>query len=215
MKKILFIALSILLSANLFAQLNAVFKEVTGKVEVSDAKGGWLPAKAGMSVTKGSVVSTGFKAKATVALGDSLVIVNQLTRMRLDELIEKEGTVNTELYLDVGKVTAEVKTSAGRKNDFRLRSPVSTAAVRGTVIEFSPDTVTLVEGFATAYNSIQQKTTVTAGESIVYPTKLARPQVETIKIRKTDVIPATRSLAGLELGKIIRSKATVLITLEW
>jgi len=99
-----------------------------------------------MAVSKGTVISTGFKAEATLSLGDSLVVVSQLTRMRLDELIEKEGTVNTELYLDVGKVTAEVKTTAGKKNDFRLRSPVSTAAVRGTVIEFSPDTVTLVEG---------------------------------------------------------------------
>jgi hypothetical protein len=215
MKKFLFVVITILIAVNLGAQINAVFKEVSGKVEVNDPKKGWIPATVGMAVNKGIMISTGFKAKATVALGDTLVIVNQLTRMRLDELVEKEGTVNTELYLDVGKVTAEVKTTAGKKNDFRLRSPVSTAAVRGTIIEFSPDTVTLVEGTATAYNSILQKTTVAAGESVTYPTGFSRPDTETIKIRNTDVIPSTRNPGGASLGKIIRGRATVLITLEW
>ena len=43
--------------------------------------------------------------------------------MELEELIEKEGTISTGLNLRVGKIRAEVKTTEGLRQDFRLTSP--------------------------------------------------------------------------------------------
>jgi hypothetical protein len=198
-----------------WSQATAVFKDISGKVEVNNGQKAWIPAKVGMAITKGTVISTGFKSKATVSLGDSVVLVKQLTRMRLDELIEKEGTISTELYLEVGGVTADIKTAEGKKNDFRLKSPVATAAVRGTVIEFSPDTVTLVQGNAVSFNAIQQKTSVLTGDSVTYRTSLTRPNVEDSKIKSSIANPNTRISGILSTGTIFRGKTTVLISLEW
>jgi len=110
-------ALSLVLVSGLEAQVQAVVKEVSGKVEVkASGASTWLPAKAGLKLAKGSFVSTGFNSTALLELGSSLLSVKPLTRMQLEELIAKEGTVSTELFLKVGKVKAEVKSGAGEQS---------------------------------------------------------------------------------------------------
>jgi hypothetical protein len=66
--------------------------------------------------------------------------------MSVEELSRQEGTINTALNLKVGKVTAKVKTVEGLGHNFTLRSPTSTASVRGTEFEFDGFAIKVTDG---------------------------------------------------------------------
>jgi hypothetical protein len=165
MKQISIICVLLLLAAVFAAaQSEAVVKEASGKVEILAPPQGWKAAQAGMTVPIGATISTGFNSRAVLDLGNALLTVSPLTRMRLDELIEQEGTVRTDLYLGVGKVRAEVKTAAGLSQDFKLRSPVSTAAVRGTDLGYDGYGVQVYEGNVVYFNLLGQSRSYGGGE---------------------------------------------------
>jgi hypothetical protein len=118
------------------ADLSATIKEVNGKVEAKINGGAWAPVKVGDILKPGDSISTGFKSKAVLALGNTSVLVaNELTRLSLAELMEKEGTVTTDLFLDVGNIRTEVHSSNEVSNNFQVRNANSTASVRGTVLD--------------------------------------------------------------------------------
>ena len=156
--------LLLLLVPSAFSQLNTVITAVTGKVEVKAPLEGWVMARAGMIVPKGSFISTGFKSTAHLEIGSSEVFVKQLTRMSVEELVVKEGTQTTGVNLRVGKVTAQVKSTEGLKHDFKLRSPVSTAAVRGTEFEYDGWTLSVVEGRVVLIDPLGRERLVIEGE---------------------------------------------------
>ncbi len=165
MKK--YLAALILLSAltiPLFAELNATVKNVRGKVEIKMPFKNWQKAKPGMVIPKGAIISTGFRSYAILQLGDSILQVKQLTRMKLIELIRKKNTVSTKLFLRVGKIRAKVRTSKGLRADFKLKSPSSTAAVRGTEFEYDGTTLKVIEGVVQFFNQLNQKREISMGE---------------------------------------------------
>ena len=165
MKKIgIILVLISLIMGSLFAQSSAVIKETTGKVEVQAPGGQWTSAAVGMSISRGTTISTGFGSRALLDLGNAVLNVQPLTRLRLEELIEKEGTVQTDLFLRVGKVKAEVKSISGLQQDFKLRSPVSTAAVRGTEFDYSGYDVVVIDGEVIYQTSRGQERTYSSGE---------------------------------------------------
>ena len=156
---------SFMLIGSLSAQLKAVVKEISGKVEVkSSSESAWRPAKAGMNIGRGYSIATGFNSTAVLELGQSILRVRPLTRMRLEDLVQKEGTVSTDLFLKVGKVKAEVKTASGVPQKFTLKGPVSTAAVRGTDFEFDGFTVRVINGTVVFLNTLGQGRGVSEGE---------------------------------------------------
>jgi hypothetical protein len=160
MKKLLTILfLLCCVAATTFGQSEAVIEEITGKVEIKPPQLGWAPARAGMAVSLGTVISTGFNSRAVLDLGPSVLRVDPLTRLRIDELIEREGTVSTELFLRVGKVNTEVKSISGVVQNFKLRSPVSTAAVRGTEFDYSGYDLYVYDGKVTYENLTGQDRT--------------------------------------------------------
>jgi hypothetical protein len=142
----------------------AIIKEVNGKVEIKQPGKNWETAAVNTEIQKGTIISTGFKSKAVLDLGYSYITVKALTRMKLEELLEREDTVQTEIYLNFGKVSAEVKTSDEKKQDFKLNSPVSTAAVRGTRLEYEMYSVMVQEGLLIFLNKLNQKRYVGKGE---------------------------------------------------
>ena len=118
MNKTLWVLMVLLLSGTaLFAQTQAVLKEASGKVEVQTSGGTWQPARIGMQISLGTTISTGFNSSAVLDLGTSVLSVKPLTRMRLDHLLEQGGTVQTELFLRVGKVNAESQTETFQATD--------------------------------------------------------------------------------------------------
>ena len=141
---VLFAAAAILVPAVLAsAQITAVVSEVRGRVELLHVGGGWQPATPGAVVRDGTTISTGFNSTAVLKMGLSTITVQQLTRMRLNQLVEQQGKVTTSFTLPIGRVQASVKSASGAPQDFQIRSPISTAAVRGT--RFGFDGYTVVE----------------------------------------------------------------------
>jgi hypothetical protein len=154
--------LSLAVASSLTAQVKAVVKEITGKVEIKAADGVWRPAKVGATITKGQFISTGFDSTAVLAIGQSTLRVRPLTRMRLEELTQAGKAISTSLSLSVGKVKGEVK--KGGDEVFTLKGPVSTAAVRGTEFEYDGFTVKVTNGVVTFENSLRQSRDLVGGE---------------------------------------------------
>jgi hypothetical protein len=153
-----------LFCGHLFAQNSGVIKEMRGKVEVQAPGGSWRSASIGMTVSQGTTISTGFNSTVLIDLGNSILDVKPLTRLRLEELLEKEGTIQTELFLKVGKVRAEVKSASGLRQDFKLRSPVSTAAVRGTKLDYDGFDVVVFDGDVLYLTLLGQRRSYSSGE---------------------------------------------------
>lgn len=215
MNKALIVIIILMLGGTpVFSQLQALLTEVTGKVEIKVSGADWTPAEKGMSISAGTVISTGFGAQAVLDLDGSTLLVRPLTRMRLDELVEKEGTVNTDLFLRVGKVRAEVKSTAGRKQNFTLRSPVSTAAVRGTSFEYDGPTIVVFSNAVMFANALNQGRTVRAGERVELGRYRPPGRGEYGREKEAGVNPSTLSRRpGVDGSE--PSTATVTITLSW
>ncbi len=163
--RILFLSMMICsLALPLFAQNSAKVEKASGKVEMQSPGGSWRAVAAGDSIPLGATISTGFRSEALLQVGSATLEVKPLTRMRLDELIEKEGVVQTELFLRVGRVRAEVKPRQGIQQDFKLRSPVSTAAVRGTSFFYDGVNIQVITGLVAMGNSYGQTGQVGQGE---------------------------------------------------
>ena len=146
------------------AQSQAVVRWVAGRVEVMEPGAGWSAAAVGMRLPLGATISTSFNSEATLEVGAATLQVRPLSRMRIDQLLEAEGTVSTELFLRVGRVRAEVKTVEGLRQDFTVRSPVSTAAVRGTAFGYDGVNLEVEEGLVSLANPFGQSTSVGGGE---------------------------------------------------
>ncbi len=152
------------LTIPIFAELNATVKSVKGKVEIKMPFKSWQRVKVGMVIPKGATISTGFRSYAVLQLGNSILQVKQLTRMKLVELIRRKNTVSTKLFLAVGKIRAKVRTSKGLRADFKLKSPNSTAAVRGTEFEYDGRTLRVIEGVVQFFNRLNQRRDIGMGE---------------------------------------------------
>lgn len=213
MKKIIIIFALMLISSGLFADISAILSEVSGKVEIKAPGEAWQKAEEGMSISKGYLISTGFKAEAVLNIGPSQLIVKQLTRMELSELVEKEGTISTGLNLRVGKIRAEVRTTEGLRQDFRLTSPVSTAAVRGTSFEFDGVNLKVFEGTVAFTNRRGQTRSVNMGEASRI-TGFSLPNTpEEAANALAAVIPSTIDIP--EIIKIFEDLTNITIILDW
>ena len=146
MKKLIIILSILAIAIPVFATDYAVIKNVSGRVEVQNPGESWVRAAAGDSLPQGASISTGFGASAVLEVGASILEVDALTRMKLEELVQESGTQTTGLFLRVGRVNAEVKRDEGLSHNFKLRSPSSTAAVRGTNFSFDGKTLKVHRG---------------------------------------------------------------------
>jgi hypothetical protein len=148
------------------AQSRAVLSTVTGKVEIQmPGETAWTPATAGMEVPLKATISTGFNGRAVLQIGASTVNVGPVTRLRLDELSTQNNVVKTNLSMPVGRIRAEVKSTGGAKNDFTVRSPLSTASVRGTGFETDGVAVRVYESIVAFLSQSGISANVSAGES--------------------------------------------------
>jgi hypothetical protein len=161
---LLTVTMALALAPVIFSQTQAVVKEFKGKVEIKAGGGEWQPVTVGMTLDTGASISTGFGSTALLDLGTSTLKVAPLTRMQLVELIARQGSVSTTLALKVGRVNAEVKTAPGLKQDFTLKGPQATAAVRGTEFEFDGVSVKVINGLVFFSNAQGQGRGVGAGE---------------------------------------------------
>ncbi len=158
------IAMLVLIAATGWTQ--AEFTAVNGRVEVrASSAREWSPAEVGMRIDANTMISTGFDASAVLAMGASTVRVAQLTRMEFEEIVEEPDAVRTNLNLNVGRMSAQVRSVDDRRQDFRVRSPIATASVRGTSFTFDGERLEVEEGQVSFSNSNNQSRSVSAGQS--------------------------------------------------
>jgi hypothetical protein len=162
LRSLLLIALA-LLAVTSQAQ-EAVFAEVSGKVEYQLPGADWKPAKVGAKVSKGSLVSTGFKSTAVLKIGKISISMKPITRLSLDELVKTSGGTQTELYLLSGRVHADVPPQAGQTSEFNVTSPTATASVRGTAFLFDGTNLLVDRGSVKLMTPTSQSRSVGMGE---------------------------------------------------
>jgi FecR-like protein len=147
---------------------DAIVREVSGKVEYRVGSGVWRAAAVGQQLDINATISTGFGASTVIRIGDaangSVLEVSQLTRLTLEELVEREGTLSTNVFVPVGRVRATVSTAEGRSADFRVRGPLSTAAVRGTGFETNGWQLSVTEGVVEFANALGEGRNISPGQ---------------------------------------------------
>jgi len=165
MKKLLFAAALILTGLQVFAQ-NAVIERVTGTVEIKQPdETAFKGANNGDAVFQDTVISTGFKSFALIAIGGTTITVRPLTVLTLKEIQKSAETETLNVNMQTGRVRVDVKPPAGTKADMKVTSPIATASVRGTSFEFDTSNLYVSEGTVDFIGSIGQNVFVRAGES--------------------------------------------------
>lgn len=167
MRRLTIATLLILLTGVAVAQSRATVESATGTVEFRSPGGSWRPVEVGQSIDRGTTISTGFNSRAQLRLANSVVEVAPLTRMTLEELLQTSDTVSTDLFVRVGRVRANVQTTEGLENNFRVRSATATASVRGTDFTFDTKRTTVNEGTVTVANFVGRSTNVPQGGAAV------------------------------------------------
>lgn len=125
-------------SISVFAQSTYTITAVSGKVEISLAGTGWKTASIGDSVPVSATISTGFRSNATLEGMGATLTIEPLTRMSVNELrATSGGGTDTNLGLRTGRIRASVRSTSSGRTNFRVSSPVATAAVRGTEFGFN------------------------------------------------------------------------------
>ena len=138
--------------------------EVQGKVEIQEpASPDWRNAQAGDPVTDGTVISTGFKSTAVIALGASQIIVQPLTMLTLEEIVQRENSGETYLYLRSGRIRANISLPTGANSTFSVRSSNGGASVRGTSFEFDGRYLWIESGIVRLENNNGQQVYVAEG----------------------------------------------------
>jgi hypothetical protein len=211
---LLIVVMALALAPVLFSQTQAVVKEFKGKVEIKASGGEWQPVAAGMKLDTGASISTGFSSTAVLDLGTSTLKVAPLTRMQLVELIARQGSVSTTLALKVGRVNAEVKTAPGLKQDFTLKGPQATAAVRGTEFEFDGVSVKVINGLVFFSNNQGQGRGVGAGEQ----SSTSGTQIPTTGEQENEVAVSVQphtTTGGTALPPSAVPPASATVTISW
>jgi hypothetical protein len=158
MKKNTLTILILLFAVRVFAQ-TGVIKEMTGTGELKRAgQVDFVPAKAGDTIERDTVVSTGFKSIALVSVGNTV-----LTVLTLAEISASAGTETLNVSLQTGRVRADVTPPAGTKASITVRSPSATASVRGTSFEFDTQSLRVLKGLVAFAGSQSAVMLVSAG----------------------------------------------------
>jgi len=196
-KFLLITALIFFLAApGLFAQnaAQAVIRELSGTVELKQPGAtAWQPATRGQTLTGDTVVSTGFRSNAIIALGNSMLTVQPLTRLTLAELSRAQNVERVEINLTTGRVRAEVKPPVGSRADFTISSPSATASVRGTTFEFDTINLTVSEGTVSFAGASGVPVIIDAGglSSVDERSGRAASAVETLLAELKPALPVT------------------------
>lgn len=219
-KIIIFSAIALILFpvTTLFAT-NAEIKSFTGKVEIQEPGSvAWVAVTEGQVLKPGTVISTGFNSNATIDMDKtSEIFVRSLTRVAIEDLTVTTSAVKTSLNLTMGKIRADVKTTTGLKHNFTLKTPVSTAAVRGTVFEAGVASISVEAGNVGFSNSIGQTVNVASGASATttgggYTTP---ESASAAVLASSTVTTSTSTEVGASINNTVSEKTTGTITINW
>jgi hypothetical protein len=211
MKKIM-VLLLLCLTVGFVSAQNAVIKEIKGTVEVkAPGESAWKTAVAGQQLVKAAVINTGFRSTALITLNNSVITVQPMTRLSLEELTVNQGNEQVSLNLQSGRVRADVNPPAGGRTDFTVRSPVATASVRGTSFDFDGTNLSVDKGRVQVSGSNGSPVYVAAGNAVSTDPETGRTQstAESYRESLVPVPPAGVSNSSRTAAKIKTSEITI------
>ena len=129
-KSIILLFFVLLTSQKLFSN-PAKVTYARGKVEVNRGNG-WQTLKIGDEVFEADVLSTGFKSELRLNYNGSIISLAALTRISFEKLTTEGNKDIVDLYVDAGMIRAKVSKVNREPPDFKARTSVSVASVRGT-----------------------------------------------------------------------------------
>ena len=148
MKKAFVIGVLFAACAGLFA-LDADVIGIEGKAQVSTNGTTWAPIAVGSKIPQGATIQTGFKSSLKLKFKGSEITLDPMTRIKLDELSEKDNRDNAVVSMKIGGLTSNVKKLEDRRAGFTVKGPAATASVRGTIVSeevgYNRDTVRAIE----------------------------------------------------------------------
>ena len=148
MKKAFIFGTLLAACACLFA-LDAEVVGLEGKAQVSANGTSWSPISVGSKISQGSTIQTGFKSSLQLKFKGSLITLDPMTRIKIDELSDKDNTDNAVVSMKIGGLTSNVKKIEDRRAGFTVKGPAATASVRGTIVAeevgYNRDTVRAIE----------------------------------------------------------------------
>ena len=133
-------------AGHIFAQTGKIV-ELAGKVEIKKPGAlNFIEAKIGNEITSDTIISTGLRSFALVALGSTQLTIRPLTLLTLKEISSTAETETLNVNLQTGRVRVTVNPPAGARASMSVSSPMATASVRGTVFEFNTQELLVLEG---------------------------------------------------------------------
>ena len=179
------------------------------KVELQRNESGWEPAAAGVQLRNGDRVHTGFKAGVTLNFPDgSRLHIGPMTLLQIRNISRGpggEGAVFARLLLKTGEVTAQVNRSTGARGDFQVKTPTTTASVRGTKFSVAYDgtatTVAVTESSVDVTSNNGATVTVAAGQETRSTATTVAPPVPIGEGFKSGGLSSAKALARVN-GKL-------------
>lgn len=213
MRRILCLVLLTTLTVGLWA-IDATILSLSGSVEIKEPGGTWQPASEGQVISMSSMIATGFNSRATLSAGGMDLSLSPLTRVGIDSLTEEEDVINTSLSLQSGQLRASsppVERKTRSAINFKVSTPVATAAVRGTDFLLSTNKLETIEGMVEL--SRGNSVVLAPGGSKSWVAPEARP-TEPIEQIGEVISPETTAAAEEEVLPPVTSVGNAQITLK-
>ena len=202
MKRIIFLTILILLAVTAFAQnMEAVIREMSGIVELQESGSTiWTTASVGDSIGADTIISTGFRSSAVLAIGNSTFLVRPLTRLSLESLVSRDNVETVSIGLQAGRVRVEVRPPAGSSADVGIATPSTVASVRGTEFSIDPVNIRVYEG-SIIFGPVGEGRPV-----MVRAGQISRLDSDSLKVMnpytETETVRALPLLAGMEAAPV-------------
>ncbi len=170
-------------------------------VEIKEPGGTWRPASQGQIVSSASMIATGFNSRVNISVGGMDLSLSPLTRVNIDALVEEKDVITTSLSLSTGRMRAisqPVERKTRRKIDFKVNTPVATAAVRGTEFLLSTNKLETIEGMVELRQGTRVVQAPAGSKSWVAPDAPPTAPIENIGELISPEITATEEVEEIE-----------------
>ena len=191
----------------------ASISKMAGTIELKKSGSSeWIPASAGDTLEKDTIISTGFKSTAILTIGSSVLTVRALTRLSLEEIINQNNRETTNINLNTGRVRVEVTPPSGTRTNLKVQTPSSVASVRGTSFEMDTVKIKVLSGevgFSSLAGHASRPVTLKAGQesfvnsdtgSVITPMEIENTQ-RSVSLPGQSAVSAAAS-ARLEFGTL-------------
>ncbi len=129
------------------AKITSLAGDVTFKINEG---AGWSKAAMNIELAEGAYLMTAFESSCSLEFIDgSKMIIRELSKVQINKFSSELKKVEAEITLYNGRIRAAVHKDVTAKTDFKVKTPISIIAVRGTEKE-----ITSLPGFGTSIQNI-------------------------------------------------------------